>query len=89
MWNWVLNFGLVLETLLAVIIAYVPFIQTIIGTAPIRFVHWLPGIPFALFELFYDEIRKYLIRRASRKPEFKLGHFRIRNHFHSRNCVST
>mmetsp|Transcript_14685 Transcript_14685/g.59715 ORF Transcript_14685/g.59715 Transcript_14685/m.59715 type:complete len:83 (-) Transcript_14685:79-327(-) len=75
MWNWVLNFGLVLETLLAVIIAYVPFIQTIIGTAPIRFVHWLPGIPFALFELFYDEIRKYLIRRASRKPEFKLGHF--------------
>ncbi|KAJ8904259.1 hypothetical protein NDN08_000783 [Rhodosorus marinus] len=75
MWNWVLNFGLVLETLLAVIIAYVPFIQTIIGTAPIRFVHWLPGIPFALFELFYDEIRKYLIRRAARKPEFKLGRF--------------
>eukprot|EP00190_Bangiopsis_sp_CCMP1999_P001639 CAMPEP_0198729596 /NCGR_PEP_ID=MMETSP1475-20131203/19920_1 /TAXON_ID= ORGANISM="Unidentified sp., Strain CCMP1999" /NCGR_SAMPLE_ID=MMETSP1475 /ASSEMBLY_ACC=CAM_ASM_001111 /LENGTH=1175 /DNA_ID=CAMNT_0044492289 /DNA_START=147 /DNA_END=3674 /DNA_ORIENTATION=- len=75
MWNWVLNFGLVLETALAVFLLYVPPIQTGFGTAPIIFLHWLPGLPFTLLEFVYDETRKFFIRRYNKNPNFRLGRF--------------
>lgn len=70
--NWVLNVGLIEEVLLCALLCYVPFIQTAFGTRPIRFVHWLPAIPFSIFIFVYDETRKYLIRLGDRTGN-KLG----------------
>lgn len=64
--NWVLNFGLLTEVALCAALCYIPFIQTAFQTRPLRFVHWLPAVPFSLFIFFYDETRKYLIRLGDR-----------------------
>jgi len=59
--NTVLNIGLVEETLLAILLSYIPALN-VLGTRPIRFVHWMPAMPFAMIIFIYDEVRKYLIR---------------------------
>lgn len=61
--NTVLNIGLFEETALAIILCYIPQIHPI-GTRAIRFVHWLPPLPFAMIIVIYDEIRKFLIRQG-------------------------
>jgi len=65
MQNNMLNFGLFFETMLAIFLCYVPGMDTALGTAPIRFVHWLPAIPFAVWILSYDEMRKAVMRKES------------------------
>jgi sodium/potassium-transporting ATPase subunit alpha len=57
-----LNFGLIWETCLGLVLCYIPFLNTALGTAPLVFHHWLPALPFCVFILAYDEIRKYLLR---------------------------
>ncbi|KAJ5078231.1 intein-containing sodium/potassium-transporting atpase subunit alpha precursor [Anaeramoeba ignava] len=61
--NHILNLGLFTETLLAAVLTYIPWINPIFGTQPIRFVYWLPALPFSLYILVYDELRKYFMRR--------------------------
>lgn len=70
--NLVLNIGLLTEVGLCVLLCYVPFIQTAFNTRPLRFVHWLPAIPFSLFIFTYDESRKFLIRLGD-KTGNKIG----------------
>jgi sodium/potassium-transporting ATPase subunit alpha len=62
MTNTMMNKGLVFETLLGVFLCYVPAMDTVFGTAPISFEHWLPAMPFSMSILMYDETRKYLMR---------------------------
>eukprot|EP00177_Eucheuma_denticulatum_P003015 GFKZ01005420.1.p1 GENE.GFKZ01005420.1~~GFKZ01005420.1.p1 ORF type:complete len:1174 (+),score=236.55 GFKZ01005420.1:425-3946(+) len=64
--NMVLNIGLVEEVLLCAALCYIPFIQTAFNTRPLRFVHWLPAIPFSVFIFVYDELRKFGIRLGDR-----------------------
>jgi len=59
--NWTFNLGLLLETLLCLFIAYTPGIDKI-GTAPIRFTHWFPAMPYFILIVLYDEFRKYFLR---------------------------
>jgi len=59
-----LNFGLFSETAIAAALCYVPFLNTIFSTRPIRFVHWCPALPWSLLIFLYDEVRKYLIRQS-------------------------
>lgn len=66
MGNMVLNIGLVEEVLLCAALCYLPFIQKAFGTRALRFVHWLPGIPFSLFIFVYDETRKFFLRLGDR-----------------------
>lgn len=74
--NPVLLFGLFIETVFAVLLCYLPPINAAFGTAPILFLHWLPGLPFSLLELVYDETRKFLIRKGTKSNDsFKLGTF--------------
>jgi sodium/potassium-transporting ATPase subunit alpha len=61
--NSVLNFGLIFETAVAIIVAYVPGVQDVFGTRPLFVLHWFIGLPFAIVFLFYGEIRKYLLRK--------------------------
>eukprot|EP00020_Sapocribrum_chincoteaguense_P001214 CAMPEP_0170741412 /NCGR_PEP_ID=MMETSP0437-20130122/6204_1 /TAXON_ID=0 /ORGANISM="Sexangularia sp." /LENGTH=1136 /DNA_ID=CAMNT_0011079979 /DNA_START=126 /DNA_END=3536 /DNA_ORIENTATION=- len=56
--------GLIVETLLIIALAYVPFLQTAFSTASMAFRWWLPGLPFSALIFTYDELRKYLLRRG-------------------------
>jgi len=60
--NWVLNFGLVFETALALLMLYIPFMDEILGTYPIGVQHLVPALGFSLAIFFYDEMRKLWIR---------------------------
>lgn len=62
--NWVLNFGLVFETCLAACLSYTPGMDKGLRMYPLRFVWWLPPIPFSLLIFIYDETRRYLLRRS-------------------------
>lgn len=61
--NSALNFSLVLEILLSLILVYLPILRSGLDVRPLKFVHWLPGIPFGMLIVFYDESRKWFIRR--------------------------
>jgi magnesium-transporting ATPase (P-type) len=61
--NYILIIGLFEELILGMALAYVPFCQAAFNTAPLEAVMWTYGIPFALLILFFDEIRKFLLRQ--------------------------
>ncbi|CAF3948861.1 unnamed protein product, partial [Rotaria magnacalcarata] len=63
MTNWMLNFGLVFETVLAAALCYTPYLDKGLNMYPLKFLWWLPAMPFSLAIFIYDEVRKYLIRR--------------------------
>ena len=63
MWNPVLNFALLFETLIAAALVYIPFLQTVFGVRPINIVYWFIGVPFALAIFILGELRKLIIRR--------------------------
>jgi sodium/potassium-transporting ATPase subunit alpha len=64
--NKMLLIGLVEELLLTVFILYVPGVNTVLGTKPIAFKHWLLPLPFAVVILIYDEIRKLIQRKKNK-----------------------
>ncbi|KXJ73065.1 hypothetical protein RP20_CCG016621 [Aedes albopictus] len=61
--NWALNFGLVFETILAAILSYTPGMDKGLRMFPLKFVWWLPALPFSLSIFVYDEIRRFYLRR--------------------------
>merc|ERR1712038_967207 len=61
--NWVMNFGLLFETLLAIFLSYTPGMDKGLRMYPLKINWWLPAIPFSLLIFCYDEIRKLLLRR--------------------------
>ena len=61
--NTQMNLSLCFETILAVLLCYIPALNNL-GTRPIRFVHWLPAMPFSMLIVIYDEVRKLLIRQG-------------------------
>ncbi|XP_067123050.1 sodium/potassium-transporting ATPase subunit alpha-like isoform X2 [Centruroides vittatus] len=61
--NHMLNFGLVFETAAAAFISYCPGMDIALKTYPIKFVWWLPALPFSLLIFVYDETRRYILRR--------------------------
>ncbi|CAF0775246.1 unnamed protein product, partial [Rotaria sordida] len=63
MTNWMLNFGLVFETVLAAALCYTPYLDKGLNMYPLKFLWWLPALPFSLAIFIYDEVRKFLIRR--------------------------
>mmetsp|Transcript_37875 Transcript_37875/g.55796 ORF Transcript_37875/g.55796 Transcript_37875/m.55796 type:complete len:1533 (+) Transcript_37875:68-4666(+) len=65
MLNFFMNFGLIFETITAVILCYTPYLNTAIGFRPLRFLHWTPGVPYSFLIFAYDEVRKFLMRRTS------------------------
>lgn len=68
--NNMLSFGLFFETTLGALLCYVPAFNTAFSTRPIYFVHWLAPLPFAIFILSYDEIRKVLMRNLTEDIKF-------------------
>jgi sodium/potassium-transporting ATPase subunit alpha len=62
--NKMMNFGLIFETLLAIFMSYTPGLDKGLNMYPLKFVWWLPAMPFSLLILVYDECRKFLLRRS-------------------------
>ena len=57
------NLSFLFETILAIIIIYVPQIQLAINTRAIAIPHFMiPGVTYAMMIYFYDEFRKYWVR---------------------------
>ncbi|XP_031345413.1 sodium/potassium-transporting ATPase subunit alpha isoform X12 [Photinus pyralis] len=61
--NWALNFGLVFETALAAFLSYTPGMDKGLRMFPLKFLWWLPALPFSLAIFVYDEIRRFYLRR--------------------------
>ena len=61
--NHVLNFGLCFETALAAFLSYCPGMDKGLRMYPLYINWWIPPLPFAALILFYDEMRKYHLRR--------------------------
>jgi len=61
--NSAINWSLIVETMIAIIIIYCPGVQDVLGTVPINGWLWLPAMPFAVIIMIYDETRKWLLRR--------------------------
>ncbi|GLG98693.1 Sodium/potassium-transporting ATPase subunit alpha [Gryllus bimaculatus] len=61
--NWALNFGLVFETALAAFLSYCPGMDKGLRMYPLKFVWWLPGLPFMVSIFIYDEVRRFYLRR--------------------------
>lgn len=61
--NWALNFGLVFETALAAFLSYTPGMDKGLRMYPLKFVWWLPALPFMVSIFIYDEARRFYIRR--------------------------
>uniref|UniRef100_A0A1B6E3G4 Sodium/potassium-transporting ATPase subunit alpha n=1 Tax=Clastoptera arizonana TaxID=38151 RepID=A0A1B6E3G4_9HEMI len=62
MHNWVLNFGMVFETLCACLVSYCPGMSEVLKTYPVRWQWWLPALPFAVVIFVYDECRRLYMR---------------------------
>lgn len=61
--NWVLNCGIIFSASLAAVIICTPGVNTLFKMQPVEWYVFIPAIPFGLFIIFFDEIRKLCIRR--------------------------
>merc|ERR1712198_708461 len=55
--NWVMNFGLVFETLLAAFMSYTPGMDKGLKMYPLKFNWWFPAFPFSLLIFVFDEVK--------------------------------
>jgi len=60
--NWVVFVAILGETIIACFLTYTPGLNVAISYMPIKFVWWLPSIPFFIFLVSYDEIRRLILR---------------------------
>ncbi|KAL3101946.1 hypothetical protein niasHS_003355 [Heterodera schachtii] len=60
--NWPLNFALLIETAIAVFLAYTPGVSHGLNMHGLKFAWWFPALPFALYLFNYDEMRRFWIR---------------------------
>jgi len=70
--NFLQLLGMIIAILVAVLFAYVPGVEGVLGTKAIPGMDWLVMLPFPVFMFFQDELRKYLIRR---NPHGKIARY--------------
>eukprot|EP00622_Pseudochattonella_farcimen_P004228 FR739573.1.p1 GENE.FR739573.1~~FR739573.1.p1 ORF type:complete len:200 (+),score=1.93 FR739573.1:83-601(+) len=63
--NTVINFGVFIGLIALAYCVYIPQLNLLLETRPLRFTQWLPGIPWAATIVCYDECRKFLMRVTS------------------------
>lgn len=67
--NYLSNFGVHSALLFLMLVVYSYFGNFFGGTRPLRFTHWLPGVPWALLLFGLEELRKMTMRvTSSRDP---------------------
>lgn len=60
--NWLLNFSLLFETAIAVIVVYVPGLNVALTFSDVSGWAWCTGVPFFFYMLIYEELRKVIVR---------------------------
>ena len=68
MGNMVLNYGYLQETVLIILLVYVPGLQNAFKTENIEFKDWAIALPFSIFLFAYDEGRKWWMRANPDHP---------------------
>ncbi|CAG2167935.1 unnamed protein product [Oppiella nova] len=63
MGNWVLNWSLVFETGMAILFCYTPGLNTVLRVAPVIGQVWVSALPFFVYILVFEELRKWIVRR--------------------------
>ena len=61
--NWVLNFAMLFEILIAFVLIYIPGLNNGLQMENLSPVWWFPPIPFIMLLFVYDELRKAIIRK--------------------------
>eukprot|EP01125_Pyxidicula_operculata_P001158 TRINITY_DN1110_c0_g1_i1.p1 TRINITY_DN1110_c0_g1~~TRINITY_DN1110_c0_g1_i1.p1 ORF type:complete len:991 (-),score=157.05 TRINITY_DN1110_c0_g1_i1:104-3076(-) len=61
--NFWLNSGILFETALTCLLIYTPFLNPVLGTAPVSWMGWILPLPFCILIIVYDEVRRYFIRK--------------------------
>ena len=61
--NMMINYALIFETALAILLIYLPGLNSGLQFDMLHPLCWLPSAPFIIFMLLYDEIRKAIIRK--------------------------
>lgn len=69
--NKIMFAGLLEETLLAALLAYVPGTDVALRMYPLEWHWWLVPMPFSLIIFTYDELRKYFIRHEGEAEGWK------------------
>ena len=65
--------GILSETIISVMIGFIPGLNVSLGGRPLHFLHWyFPAFPTFILIVMYDETRKLIIR-ATNKRHKKLG----------------
>ncbi|XP_048866746.1 sodium/potassium-transporting ATPase subunit alpha-1-like [Brienomyrus brachyistius] len=62
--NRILNFGIFEETSLAAFLSYCPGMDVALRMYPLKICWWFCALPYSFFIFFYDEIRRYILRRS-------------------------
>lgn len=65
--NSYINIGIISEVILLALLAYVPFLQNMFNTAPLKLSDWLFLCIWPPIILFVEEFRKFLVRKKSQK----------------------
>eukprot|EP01084_Bolivina_argentea_P141327 248358_1 len=68
--NEFMNMGLLFQIFLISVIIYIPFMNIILGSRPLKFIWWTPAFPFFIFIVFLHECRKGLIRKDKQQNGF-------------------
>jgi sodium/potassium-transporting ATPase subunit alpha len=65
-------YGFLTETVVTIVIGFVPIIDVSLGGRPLHFLHWyFPAFPAFILIVCYDEIRKMIIRYQARRRREK------------------
>jgi sodium/potassium-transporting ATPase subunit alpha len=67
--------GVFQEIVLIALLVYAPFLQYIFGTHPMGVGEWLIPVPFSVFIILYDEIRRWLFRNYPDSTFTKMSFF--------------
>eukprot|EP00026_Physarum_polycephalum_P000379 Phypoly_transcript_00379.p1 GENE.Phypoly_transcript_00379~~Phypoly_transcript_00379.p1 ORF type:complete len:956 (-),score=147.84 Phypoly_transcript_00379:2153-4723(-) len=70
--NFLQLLGMLIAILVAVLFAYVPGVENVLGTKSIGGIDWLFMLPFPVFMFAQDELRKYIIRN---NPQGKIARY--------------
>jgi len=63
--NTFMNFSVIGEIAISLLLLYVPFMNLLFGTRPLEFWHFMvPAMPFAVWIFIFDEVRKYFVRQG-------------------------
>ena len=84
--NWVQNYGLIFTTAFGAALVYIPPVARAVGARGVAPAHFMvPAMAYFTIILFYDELRKFLVRNGmdkSVKGKVKLTGWFARNTFY-------